>query len=306
MTLDGALARWSSGWRGPAVAAFIAFLAGLPGLIAMPPLDRDEARFAEPPNAGAATVVIRFQDGRSSSRWASTAAGRQRSGALSPGAPHLGLPRPLAAGRHAGRRGLRLGRRSAVRAETGLIAGALMGASLLVSTEAFIAKTDSAMTGAVTLAMAALARLYAARRGGPPATRSTVWIFWGAIAASILIKGPVGPMVAILAMIALAVSDRSAGWLGGLKWYWGLIVILAVVGPWAGAVTVATDGAFWTQAVASDLAPKLAGGQETHGAPFGYHALLTPILAFPLTLLLPTARQAMAPPNEPGVRFALA
>ncbi|HZZ30946.1 MAG TPA: glycosyltransferase family 39 protein, partial [Phenylobacterium sp.] len=47
MTLEGELARLSRGWRGPALAALIAFLAGLPGLIAVPPLDRDEARFAQ-------------------------------------------------------------------------------------------------------------------------------------------------------------------------------------------------------------------------------------------------------------------
>src|SRR5688572_5465910 len=66
MTLDGALTKWSGGWRGPAVAAFIAFLAGLPGLIAMPPLDRDEARFAQATTQMLETgdfVVIRFQDG---------------------------------------------------------------------------------------------------------------------------------------------------------------------------------------------------------------------------------------------------
>ena len=104
----------------------------------------------------------------------------------------------------------------------------------------------------------------------------------------------------------LAASERRAGWMAGLKWYWGLIIILAVVGPWAGAVTVATDGGFWSEAMSSDLAPKLAGGQETHGAPFGYHALLSPILAFPITLLLPAAAiAAWRHRTEPGVRFAL-
>ena len=65
MTLDETLARWSGGWRGPALAAFIAFLAGLPGLIAMPPLDRDESRFAQATAQMMETrdfVVIRFQD----------------------------------------------------------------------------------------------------------------------------------------------------------------------------------------------------------------------------------------------------
>lgn len=65
MTLDGALTKWSGGWRGPALAALIAFLAGLPGLLAMPTLDRDEARFAQATAQMLESndyVVIRFQD----------------------------------------------------------------------------------------------------------------------------------------------------------------------------------------------------------------------------------------------------
>jgi 4-amino-4-deoxy-L-arabinose transferase-like glycosyltransferase len=155
--------------------------------------------------------------------------------------------------------------------------------------------------------MAALARLYAAARGGPPAGGAAAWTFWGAMAAAILIKGPVAPMVAGLTMLTLVVWDRRPGWLARLRWYWGLIIVLAVVGPWAGAVTVATDGGFWLQAVGSDLAPKLAGGQESHGAPPGYHLLLTPLLAFPMTLLLPAAVVAAVRHRaEPGVRFAIA
>src|ERR1700751_6149853 len=63
--LDERLARASRGWRGPALAALIAFIAGLPGLIAVPPLDRDEARFAQATAQMLEThdfVVIRFQD----------------------------------------------------------------------------------------------------------------------------------------------------------------------------------------------------------------------------------------------------
>jgi 4-amino-4-deoxy-L-arabinose transferase-like glycosyltransferase len=187
------------------------------------------------------------------------------------------------------------------------LAGAMLGASFLLSTEAFIAKTDAALAGTTTLAMAALARLYAARRGGQPAARGVVWIFWSALAVAILIKGPVAPMVAGLAMVVLAVWDRRPGWIARLNWWWGLIIVLAVVGPWAGAVTVATDGGFWSEAVGSDLAPKLAGGQESHGAPPGYHLLLAPLLSFPMTLLLPAAAvSAWQYRAEPGVRFAVA
>jgi 4-amino-4-deoxy-L-arabinose transferase-like glycosyltransferase len=101
--------------------------------------------------------------------------------------------------------------------------------------------------------------------------------------------------------------DRRLGWLKALNWIWGLILMALVIGPWAGAVTVATDGSFWSTALAGDLAPKLAGGQETHGAPPGYHTLLAPLLMFPMTLLLPAAAvTAWRRWREPGVRFAIA
>jgi 4-amino-4-deoxy-L-arabinose transferase-like glycosyltransferase len=78
-------------------------------------------------------------------------------------------------------------------------------------------------------------------------------------------------------------------------------------GPWALAITVATDAGFWTEAVGGDLGPKLNSGDEGHSGPPGYHLLLSPILLFPATLLLPAAVVvAWRRRREPGVRFALA
>ncbi|HQN52700.1 MAG TPA: glycosyltransferase family 39 protein, partial [Phenylobacterium sp.] len=65
MSLDALIERWSRGWRGPALAALVAFLAGLPGVFAVPPLDRDESRFAQATAQMLEQedfVVIRFQD----------------------------------------------------------------------------------------------------------------------------------------------------------------------------------------------------------------------------------------------------
>lgn len=313
MTLDGALTRWSGGWRGPALAALIAFLAGLPGLLAMPPLDRDESRFAQATAQMLESddyVVIRFQDAPRFKKpvgihWMQAISVDALS---SPEARQIWAYRiPSLLGAMLAAAACAWGAGAVFDRRTAMLAGALMGGCLLVSTEAFIAKTDSALTGFTTLALAALARLYVARNGGPPAGRRVAWIFWIAIGVAALIKGPVGPLVAFLAMLVLVIWDRRAGWLASLRWWWGLIIVLAIVGPWAGAVTVATDGGFWSQAVGSDLAPKLAGGQESHGAPPGYHLLLTPLLTFPMTLLLPAAAvTAWRHRAEPGVRFALA
>jgi 4-amino-4-deoxy-L-arabinose transferase-like glycosyltransferase len=72
------------------------------------------------------------------------------------------------------------------------------------------------------------------------------------------------------------------------------------------AITVATDGAFWGAAVGGDLAPKLMGGQEGHGAPPLFYAALAPLMLFPAALALPAGLFAgWRARAEPGVRFAL-
>ncbi|WP_340646518.1 glycosyltransferase family 39 protein [Phenylobacterium sp.] len=313
MTLDGFLERWSRGWRGPALAALIAFLAGLPGVFAVPPLDRDESRFAQATAQMLETrdfVVIRFQDEPRFKKpvgiyWLQAGSVALLSEAEARDIWAYRIPSLLGAMLAAA--ACAWGAAVFFGGPTGLLAGATLASTFLLSSEAFIAKTDAVLCGTTTLAVAALARVYAGSLNGAPAGRLTRLLFWAGLSAAVLVKGPVGLMVVALTAIALWAWDRKAPWLKSLGWSWGLILFAAVVGPWAWAVTVATDGGFWSAALVGDLAPKLAGGQESHGAPPGYHTLATPLLFFPATLLLPTAlTYGWRHRAEPGVRFALA
>jgi 4-amino-4-deoxy-L-arabinose transferase-like glycosyltransferase len=104
----------------------------------------------------------------------------------------------------------------------------------------------------------------------------------------------------------VSVWDRDGRWLGRVGWGWGPIILAGMVLPWALAITIATDGGFWGVAVGGDLAPKLFGGQEGHGAPPGYFLLLSPVLLFPAALLAPGGLvEGWRARTEPGVRFAL-
>lgn len=306
-------ARALAGWRGPALAAVVAGLAGLPGLLAVPPLDRDESRFAQ---ASAQMlergdpVNIRFQGEPRNKKpvgihWLQAASVALTS---STAAREIAAYRwPSLAGAMLAAAACAWGMAAFVGPEEAALAGVLLAACTLLSTEAFIAKTDAVLCGATTLALAALGRRYAAARGGSAGPRAALPALWAGIALATLDKGPVGPMVAGLALLALWAADRDAAWMRRLAWGRGLAFTALVCGPWAVAVTVATDGAFWTGAVGGDLAPKLAGGHQGHGAPPGVHALLAPLLFFPATLLLPGgAVSAWKRRREPGVRFALA
>ena len=60
-----------AGWRGPVLAALLALIAGLPSLMLLPPLDRDESRFAQATAAITSTSASRTnRAGRS--LWEST------------------------------------------------------------------------------------------------------------------------------------------------------------------------------------------------------------------------------------------
>ena len=303
---------FAGGWRGPLFAALVALAASLPGLIAMPVLDRDEARFAEASAQMLETgdvVSINFQDQPRYKKpvgihWLQALAVAAVSGVEKREIWAYRLPSLLgamvAAAACAWGGAPFLGRRG------GALAGAILGASLILSTEAFIAKTDAALCGSVTLMMAALARIYAADRGEAIAGLRTKCLFWAAMAAAILLKGPIGPMVAALTVISLWIWDRRAPWLAGIGWSWGFALVLLVVGPWALATTVASDGAFWSGAVMGDMVSKLQAGRESHGAPPGLHLLLASLLLFPAGVLLPAALvHGWKARASTGVRFAL-
>ncbi|MBX3479711.1 MAG: glycosyltransferase family 39 protein [Caulobacter sp.] len=312
MTLESRLDALARGWRGPLIAAVIAFVAGLPGLMAMPPLDRDESRFAQATSQMLETgdyVAINFQDQPRDKKpvgihWMQAVSVALFSHVEDRDIWPYRIPSLLGAMLAAA--ACAWGARVWFGERAGLMAGAMFGASFLLSTEAFIAKTDAVLAGCVTLAMAALGRIYAASLGVGEAGWRTSLLLWLGIAFGILVKGPVIAMVVLLTLAALWAWDRDARWMKHIGWGWGLVLVLAVCGPWALAITVASDGGFWGAAIGGDLAPKLVGGHERHGGPFGYHLLISPLTLFPFCVLLPAALiSGWKHRAEPGVRFAL-
>jgi 4-amino-4-deoxy-L-arabinose transferase-like glycosyltransferase len=304
--------RWGAGWRGPCLAALLALAVGLPGVLAVPPLDRDESRFAEAAAQMLESgdfVSIHFQATPRFKKpvgiyWLQAAAVQSLSHVEDRAIWAYRVPSLLGAMLAAG--ACAWGAAAFLRPGSALVAGALMASSFMLSTEASVAATDGVLCGATTLTMAALARLFLAERGGPPAGRWVSPLLWGGLALATLVKGPIAPMVMALTLTGLALWERRVGWMGRLEWAWGLILMAAVIGPWALAITVATDGSFWGAAVGSDLAPKLSGDAEGHGQLPGYYLLLSPLLLFPATLLLPAGVvAAWRARREPAVRFAL-
>ncbi len=305
--------------RAAAVLVALALICFLPGFFQVPPIDRDEARFAQATKQMLESgdyVDIRFQDEVRYKKpvgiyWlqavvvnTAEALGQQQArttiwlyrlpslaGAV--GAVLLTYWTALAF----------ISRRGAV------LAAMMMASSILLGVEARLAKTDAMLLLTVLAAMGAMARVYLRERRSPG--EATDWqmpvIFWTALAAGVLLKGPLIVMFVGLAAATLAIADRSARWLLALKPLPGLAWLLLLVLPWFVAIVSRAGDSFFVASIGQDMLAKVGGSQEAHGAPPGYYFVL-----FWLTFWPGATLAAMATPmvwksrREPGAQFLLA
>jgi 4-amino-4-deoxy-L-arabinose transferase-like glycosyltransferase len=291
----------------------------LPGFFRIPPVDRDEARFAQATKQMVETgdlVDIRFQSDVRYKKpvgiyWMQAAA-VETANAL--GLPHAELriwvyrlPSLLGA---IGAVLLTYWTALAFVTRRGAVLAALMMCSCVVlGVEARLAKTDAMLLLTVVAAMGAMARVYLSwQRGEDPAHPpwSCPAIFWTALAGGILIKGPLILMFAGLTIVTLAILDRGAAWLWRLRPVWGLMWMLVLVLPWFIAIFWKAGDAFFADSVGGDMLSKL-GAQESHGLPPGLYLLLFWITFWPGAPLAAMAAPAVwRARREPGAQYLLA
>jgi len=306
--------------RAVAVLMVAALLAFLPGFFQIPPVDRDEARFAQATKQMLESgdyIDIRFQNEVRYKKpvgiyWLQAGAVKTAdlagfSNALATiwlyripsligaiGAVLLTYWTALAF----------VSRRAAV------LAGLMMATSILLGVEARLAKTDAMLLLTVVAAMGAMARAYLGERR-PVLLGLHGWIlpavFWTALAAGILFKGPLIVMIVVLTAATLAVIDRSARWLLVLRPVHGAIWLCVLVLPWFLAIMSRAGNSFFAESVGGDLLSKVVSAQEAHGAPPGYFFVLFWLTFWPAATLA-----GMAVPNiwaarrEKGAKFLLA
>lgn len=291
------MARASGERRGGLVGAtrvllvgLVAALASLAGVFALPPLDRDEARFAQASAQMLETgdyLVIRFQDAERNKKpagayWAQAASVSLLSDVEAREIWAYRIPSVIAgilAALFCYAAGARL-----YGSETGALAGLLLAAAPAFAAETTIAKTDAMLLASVTAAGAALAHLYADWTEKGRAGRGWAVCFWIAVGAGVMIKGPITPMIAGTAAAALIV--RTPDFWRVLRPTIGVLVLAAMIGPWAFAIGEATDGRFFAEALGRDMWGKVGAAQERHGGPPGYHLVLLWVMFWPAAAML--------------------
>jgi len=255
----------------PLLLVFLSLVLFVPGQWHVPPLDRDEPRFTQATKQMLETedyVDIRFQDQARHKKpvgiyWLQAAAAKLSGKGAEASLWVYRLPSLFGATLSV------LAAFWLARAFMGpagaLLVGGFVALAIIVGVEARLAKTDAMLLATIIVAQGALARLWlkkADRR-----LWGLAFVFWTALAASVLIKGPVGPMVIGLTVLGLFALTRKLAWFKAAAPIAGFAWFVLLVLPWFVAIWIATDGTFFTEAIGKDLLGKVGQGQEGHGAP---------------------------------------
>ena len=307
---------WLVGLGRPVLAPLVLFFCALilfaPGITELPPIDRDEPRYTQATRQMAETgelIDIRFQDDPRYKKpvgiyWLQLAA-IQISGA--------GAGAPLWVYRLVSVLGAALAvvmcyvcARSFLNPQASLAASLMLAATLLLNGEARLAKTDAVLLATIIATQAALARIWTGR-AEEERNSGAIIAFWICLALSVLVKGPIGPMIVGACLATLCVMDRSMRTIRQLAPQFGLALFLLITLPWFVAIGLRSQGAFFVESLGIDFLGKVATGRESHGAPPLTHLAFAIVTFWPVPALLALCiPELLRHRLDPCVRFMLA
>ncbi len=288
----------------------------LPGIAALPPIDRDEPRYTQATTQMLETgdfVDIRFMDQVRYKQPAGIYWIQSASAALFEGI-HKGdiwhahkiwahrLPSALN-GMIAVLLAAWLGA-AFFGKKAGLAAGVMMACCFSLTFESHIAKIDATLCMVTLAAQVCLARMRLDAAEAKPAGWKVAAAFWLIIGVGVMIKGPVPILVSGGTIALVSLWERSTNLLKRLRTFPLILIALAVCLPWLIAIGVKSHGEFFQSAVGKNFVGKIANGQESHGAPPGYHLALFSAMFWPSALFAVSSIPAIwKHRSDPRVRF---
>ena len=171
------------------------------------------------------------------------------------------------------------------RQREGLVAAFLLLTALHFTWLARVGRIDLPLTAAVSVTLCGL--YLGGRQQGPGLRIVCLATAYSAMAAAVLLKGPIGIVLPAAAFGAHLLAERK--WPCGLGLWWGVPLVLALTVPWFCWVDRATDGEFlrvffWLHNVERGL-----GGARLRGHPWWFYGPRLLLDFAPWSLLLPAA-----------------
>lgn len=288
--------QWCRGWGGAGVAlVLLCMTVYLPGVWSIPPIDRDESRFAQASRQmweSGDFVVPRIQDRPRLNKpplvyWlqcASIAVFGDEPGRYAHGNIWAfrvpGVLCTIASVLLTWRLGLRM-----MDARAAALGAALLAVSPLVAWDAHQARADQLLMMTVVWTQLALWVCWRAAARGRRVSMGACIAFWAGIGLGVLAKGPITPMIAILTCAALSWQGRGWKWMLGLRPVVGIAIVVALVAPWVIAVGSRAGWDVYLKTVADETLGRSAGAKEGHWGPPGYHLIALCVLFWPGVLM---------------------
>jgi 4-amino-4-deoxy-L-arabinose transferase-like glycosyltransferase len=166
----------------------------------------------------------------------------------------------------------------------GALAALILGTGVFFFYYARTAVTDSLLTAAVT---GTLTAFFLARQGSHP--RRCMYAAWACAALAVLAKGPVGLLLPALVVGADLLWRRPRGALRQLHLPGGLLVFLAIAGPWHLLVMLRSGGQFLDDFILHRNVARFATENLPHPGPIWYYLPVLLLAGFPWSLFLPGA-----------------
>ena len=168
-----------------------------------------------------------------------------------------------------------------------LIVTLLFASSVVFMGEAHLAKTDATLLCLICVQQYFLLKIILDQDNSFKVKYLFPILMWLAFSFGVLVKGPLSIAILFPTVIAFSIIQKSISLIKSLRPMLGFLICTLVILPWFFAIDEATNGIFLQKAFQEDFFSKLKSGQEGHGALPGTHLLTLSISIWPVATFLP-------------------
>ena len=168
-----------------------------------------------------------------------------------------------------------------------LIVTLLFASSIVFMGEAHLAKTDATLLCLICVQQYFLLKIILHQENTFKLKYLYPILVWLTFSFGVLVKGPISIAILFPTVIAFCIIQKSISLIKSLRPIIGLLICTLVILPWFLAIDEATNGMFLQKAFQEDFFSKLESGQEGHGALPGTHLLTLSISIWPIATFLP-------------------
>ena len=168
-----------------------------------------------------------------------------------------------------------------------LIVTLLFASSIVFMGEAHLAKTDATLLCLICVQQYFLLKIILQQENTFKVKYLYPILVWLTFSFGVLVKGPISIAILFTTVIAFSIIQKSISLIKSLRPIIGLLICTLVILPWFLAIDEATKGMFLQKAFQEDFFSKLESGQEGHGALPGTHLLTLSISIWPVATFLP-------------------